>query len=531
MKVKEVKPTVMQRRKVVIPHYASGGLFAGVPHYDGGGAVHPINVTGGMIAGAPSASQTSTDQQNVLDPTKSLPALLNPAQSIGNTGAYAGDIAKGLASDFTVQNQYQAQLAPTSSTDYSGIIGNAASNSLAGYNGFQKNQDQQQGLFGNLQSVANGNGPNPAQNMLNQATGANVANQAALMASQRGAGANAGLLARQAAMAGSGTQQQAAGQAATLQSQQQLNALNAQSGVLGQMGNQNIAEQGANNSLFGAATGAQNTQDANTISNYGNAQGLNQKTAQNNADATNKTLGGLTNGIGAIAALFAHGGQVPSHFQHMHALYHADNPKLATVPEKYRFANGGAVPNPTSTATNTGTSTATSTALSVDQRKTKAQKLNDIMDPNSTASVGYADGGDVLAPDFKGVQRRIGNWATEGQTDLQMKAAKSVAQNGGESQMLPPDMKSTTAVSDYRSGGSVSGMAKVAGDSLKNDTQPAMLSPKEIVLPRSITMAPDAPEKAKAFVEAILRKQGHGNSKHHREFHKALREAILSRKS
>src|ERR1044072_7649053 len=55
---------------------------------------------------------------------------------------------------------------------------------------------QQQNLANQLQGVANGTGPNPALAQLNQATGANVANQAALMASQRGTGANAGALAR-----------------------------------------------------------------------------------------------------------------------------------------------------------------------------------------------------------------------------------------------------------------------------------------------------------------------------------------------
>ena len=55
-----------------------------------------------------------------------------------------------------------------------------------------------------------------------------------------------------------------------------------------------------------------------------------------------------------------------------------------------------------------------------------------------------------------------------------------------------------------KSGGLVPGQAVVQGDSLKNDSVPAMLSPKEIVLPRSITMDKNAPEKAKAFVEAIL---------------------------
>ena len=45
--------------------------------------------------------------------------------------------------------------------------------------------------------------------------------------------------------------------------------------------------------------------------------------------------------------------------------------------------------------------------------------------------------------------------------------------------------------------------APVPGDSLKNDIIPAMLSPKEIVLPRSVTLSANPGEKAKQFVEAI----------------------------
>lgn len=45
----------------------------------------------------------------------------------------------------------------------------------------------------------------------------------------------------------------------------------------------------------------------------------------------------------------------------------------------------------------------------------------------------------------------------------------------------------------------------IAMDSPQRDTVPAMLSPGEIVLPRSVAMAEDSPERAKAFVEAIRR--------------------------
>src|ERR1700679_261280 len=77
---------------------------------------------------------------------------------------------------------------------------------LQGQNGLG-NQSQ---VYGQLQGVANGTGPNPAQAQLAQATGANTANQAALMAGQRGSAANVGLLARQAAQQGAANQQAAA---------------------------------------------------------------------------------------------------------------------------------------------------------------------------------------------------------------------------------------------------------------------------------------------------------------------------------
>jgi hypothetical protein len=51
-------------------------------------------------------------------------------------------------------------------------------------------------------------------------------------------------------------------------------------------------------------------------------------------------------------------------------------------------------------------------------------------------------------------------------------------------------------------GGKIPGAATVPGDSLKNDTVSAMLSPGEIVVPR--TQAAD-PEKAKAFIDALMK--------------------------
>ena len=101
---------------------------------------------------------------------------------------------------------------------YTGSLNSLASQqallqALQGQNGLG-NQSQ---IYGQLQGVANGTGPDPAQAMLNQATGANVSDQAALMAGQRGASANPALMAKLIAEQGAATQQGAAGQGATLQ--------------------------------------------------------------------------------------------------------------------------------------------------------------------------------------------------------------------------------------------------------------------------------------------------------------------------
>ncbi len=59
-------------------------------------------------------------------------------------------------------------------------------------------------------------------------------------------------------------------------------------------------------------------------------------------------------------------------------------------------------------------------------------------------------------------------------------------------------------------GGEVPGEAEVPGDSIKNDKVPAILSPGEIVIPRSIVQA--GPDAAKSFVEALLKREAPASS-------------------
>jgi hypothetical protein len=57
-------------------------------------------------------------------------------------------------------------------------------------------------------------------------------------------------------------------------------------------------------------------------------------------------------------------------------------------------------------------------------------------------------------------------------------------------------------IADFRSGGHVPGKAKVMGNSKLNDTVPAMLSPGEVVLPRTVVQNP---KEIPPFVEKAIK--------------------------
>ena len=182
---------------------------------------------------------------------------------------------------------------------------------LQGQNGIQ-NQSQ---VYNQLQNIANGQGPNPAQAMLNQATGANTANQAALMAGQRGASQNTGMIARQAAMQGAANQQNAAGQGATMQANQSLNALGQMQGSANTMAGQQIgatqnltqSQQNEQANLLNAIAGQNNANvgmQSNINNNNAALAGINMQGQQN-------LMGGMMQGGGAMSGMMgAAGGQV-----------------------------------------------------------------------------------------------------------------------------------------------------------------------------------------------------------------------------
>lgn len=96
-----------------------------------------------------------------------------------------------------------------------------------------------------------------------------------------------------------------------------------------------------------------------------------------------------------------------------------------------------------------------------------------------------------------------------------------------------PGLPSNSGDPNLARGGPVPGRAEVAGDSHRNDTVSAKLSPGEIVLPRTVVNAEDAPERAAAFVRAILRRKSAGKTKaestlHHVRKAKAALDALAS---
>lgn len=276
---------------------------------------------------------------------------------IGNSGGNTGGAGLGFNASGT--NLLQPTTTQQATDTY-----NKSQDTIAQQQAFLQALQAQNGIgnqsnvYNQLQGVANGTGPNPAQAMLNQQTGANVANQASLMAGQRGATANVGLMARQAAQQGAQTQQQAIGQGASMQANQSL-------GALGQMGNlatQQVGQQAG--ALTGLSQAAQNEQgmilggiNAQNQANVGIQSSVNSANANvSTAAATGqqKTAAGLAGGGPmAMAAGGIVGGQrAASGAASQTGNKYADGGNVqpsnsSFLQAKYAGASNGATPPPT----------------------------------------------------------------------------------------------------------------------------------------------------------------------------------------
>lgn len=395
----------------------------------------------------------------------------------------------GGASGTGFQTPQQAGILTPTSVDQANFSYEQNQNALSQQQGLlnaikaQGGLQNQSNVFNQLQGVANGTGPNPAQAMLNQATGQNVANQAALMAGQRGASANVGLLGRQAAQQGGALQQQAAGQGAVMQANQSLNAL----GQLGGIANNQVANQMAaqnaftnsNQAMYGNLLNALGAQNQAKLGSQSSVNAGNTTLAGTGMQGQQGLIGGLINKAGPSAAMLAgaHGGQVPS------------------------MADGGPV-GPQS---------------SFGQFLTTVNPPSGNVQLESPSLLGSNPGADALR---KGIDNALGGKspASPASGGTQWAGADSagemaaVANKGGMvdvvlspgEKVVPPEKVKEAAGGNVQSK-VVPGKAKVSGDSLKNDTYKTQLPEGSIVIPRS--KAKDE-KSAIAFVQATLAKRG-----------------------
>lgn len=446
-----------------------------------------------------------------------------PAQPQGLIG--------GISNLLGTNNNFQA----SSANIQKGTNANQLNNS---YNGVQDSLKQQQGAVQQQQGLtntltgqanqgantqtnltnmlterANGGGPNPAQAQLNQNTGQNIQQQAALMAGQRGAGANAGLIARQNAQQGAATQQQAVGQAATLNANQQIAAQNQLQNLAGTQVSQG---QGGVSALTGATQGynqaQQNEQgilqNANTAANnasvamQSNINNVNSGVAASNQAQNNNILGGIAGAVSGQSAMAAagslplpaaHGGMIP------------------------RYAEGGWT-NEVST-----TGPQVEATQRPDVTMTDLSKSGEKLNSGLKSKFGTTPDDPAMAPalqqpemgaQFAGKAPGLG---LDTSMDHPMVASYFEFEGGKVPAMVSPkerylnpaEVKRVMAGADpMKLGKEVPGKAKVKGDSLKNDTVKATLDSGGVVIPRHITTHRMASEKAAEFVRRAAAKKG-----------------------
>ena len=356
---------------------------------------------------------------------------------------------------------------------------------------------QQQMILGQqLAAATQGQGPTVAGTQLAETTGQNVARQQAMLAGQRGASANVGLLGRNIAQVGAQTQQQAAGQAATLRAQEQLAARQQLAALSGQQLGQVGAAQATG--LQGTAQAQQNILDAIARRNATQAA-IASGNQQFQAGLVGGLIGGGAQALGAGG--FAKGGEVTKE----------KKDKELTASE--RFAKGfesgmtGAQGNYGAGAqAGMGAGKAVGSALSsLFKPKVAGQTqggyaganlgvptqmpapVNPMVTPQAIGQIklpdyqpGFAEGGKVPA------------MVSPGEKYLPPEEVKKVAKGQKE---------------PHKAGVKIPGQARVQGDSLKNDTVPMTLEEGGIVIPRSVMNSKDPAEQARKFVAAVLAKK------------------------
>ncbi len=159
----------------------------------------------------------------------------------------------------------------------------------------QNGLGNQSNVFNQLQTIASGGGPNPAQQQFQNNANQVAAQTAGMMGSQKGV--SPALQARMIAQQGAGAQQQVAGQGAEALANQQMQALGAMGNMANTMAGNQVGQTNAN-------TQANLSNQEQLLGSYGNslnsANQSNTQLAVQNNKAQQGMFGGLLGGAGSI---------------------------------------------------------------------------------------------------------------------------------------------------------------------------------------------------------------------------------------
>jgi len=129
------------------------------------------------------------------------------------------------------------------------------------------------------------------------------------------------------------------------------------------------------------------------------------------------------------------------------------------------------------------------------------QRQQALLGASTASGIGAQAGQLGLAQQQMEQQRLIAEQQIRRQEEAAMEAGVTGALQSGTKAGLAFAGKTASK------GGEIKGRSQYNGDTRSNDTVPALLSPGEIVLPRSVAQDEDAPEKSKKFVEAIKKQK------------------------
>lgn len=433
-------------------------------------------------------------------------------EALGGLGGFNESMAKSMGA----LSGYQAKRPDIDRQNFADAIANSQKYS-------QGVQGQQGALAQQLMAQSQGQGPNPAMEQLRQTTGEAQRQNTGMIASQKGV--NPAMAARMASQNSALTGQQASGQAATMRAQQQLGAQGQLSGLYGQMGQQGMSQQ----QILQGAQAAQN----NAITAGVNAtQGINAKTAMQNAIQrgliSSSNMNNLSGMIRPTSSSMAHGGEVKKYDGGGMATMDSPPPSgggggggmssmMSLLPllamaykggQINKMGDGGEVHwsvlgSPPVTGgdekDNGGGDDDDETTPDDDNSKRVAVPTSGSNAPPATSAAVNPNPPTMMPAAYKGGQSPFG---------LMGSGSVSKYANGGQAGPQSFAAQYMKNGLNMKQGGGVPGQAKVKGDNLKNDTQPALLSPGEIVIPRSISQGEDAPERSAEFVRAILSRKG-----------------------